>query len=84
MVTGKITRISEGLDLILILREDRVAFPLDSFWSVNLTCPLSQTVSVVVAFSPNASCRRRPSPFTFLLLNLVLCMEHGLVVFPFA
>jgi hypothetical protein len=42
---------------------------------------LVQTVSVVNGpFPSNASCRRCPSPFIFLLLNLELCMKPGLVV----
>jgi hypothetical protein len=80
MVTCKITRTTEGLDLSLICQlKDGVACLLDSFWSCQSSLSLSQPVSVVVTFPSNASRRRRPSPFTLLLLNLVFCMELGLV-----
>jgi hypothetical protein len=81
MVMRMITQTTEGLDLSLIPRfEDGGAFLLENFWGCQFSLSLVQTVLVVFGpFPSNASCRRRPSPFILLLLNLELCMEPGLV-----
>jgi hypothetical protein len=47
---------------------------------VSLACLLYKLFSLLSPLPSNASSRRRPSPFIFLLLDLELCMKPGLVV----
>jgi hypothetical protein len=82
IIMRRITRTMEGDDHSLMTRvEDGVTCLLESFCGYQFSLSLVQIVSVVLSSSPsNASRRRRPSPFNFLLLNLEPCMKPELVV----
>jgi hypothetical protein len=81
MVMRRITRTTEGFDHSLMPGlEVLVLLSWRTFVDVSLACLWFKLFSLLSPLPSNASYRRRPSPFIFLLLNLELCMKPGLVV----